>query len=185
MRNKVFHYIFLLCLAAFSVTIKAGETIEKDNKHTTIIAGWLETIILEPWQIRLRAKLDTGAKTSSLHAVDIERFEKDGVPWVRFQTHAKTDNSAIKRIELPIKRDVKIKSHHNGATIRPVVELQFCLNGQHYKGEFSLADRDQFNYPVLLGRRVLKQGIMVDASATFLLSTSEKRCKNIANTTDN
>ena len=185
MRNKVFHYLLLLCLTTFSVTINADETSDKDNKHTTIIAGWLETVILEPWQIKLRAKLDTGAKTSSLHAIDIDRFKQDGRPWVRFQTHAKTDHSAIKRIELPIKRDVKIKSHHNGATIRPVVELQFCLNGQHYIGEFSLVDRGEFNYPVLLGRRILKQGIMVDASSTFLLSTSKKGCKNIVKTTHN
>ena len=182
MQNKAFHYLLLVCMAALPAATVAAEATDKENEHTTIIAGWLETVILEPWQIKLRAKLDTGARTSSLHAIDIERFEQDGLPWVRFQTHAKTDNSVIKRFELPVKRDVKIKSHHNGAMIRPVVELQFCLNGQHYKGQFSLTDRGDFNYPVLLGRRILKQGIMVDASATFLLSANNKRCNKIAKT---
>ena len=73
----------------------------------------------------------------------------------------------------------KIKSHHKDATARPVVELNFCLDGHVYLGEFSLADRRRFNYPVLLGRRVLKQGIMVDASTTFTLPIDPQQCERL------
>ncbi len=177
MKNKYFHSLVWLLISIFSLAATAAEVVDKEDDHIQIKTGWLESVILEPWKIKLIAKLDTGAKTSSLHAIDIHRFEQDGVPWVRFKTHSKKQHSQIEKIELPVKRNVKIKSHHNGFTVRPVVELQFCLNGQHYKGEFSLIDRTEFNYPVLLGRRILKQGIMVDASATFLLKTNTESCK--------
>ncbi len=182
--NKIMKSVFLTLLTLCSLSAMAAETADEQNEHSAITAGWLENVIIEPWKIKLRAKLDTGAKTSSLHALDIHHFKQDGVPWVRFHTEAKKDNDRIENIELPVKREVKIKSHHNGFSIRPVVELEFCLNGQHYKSEFSLVDRSNFNYSVLLGRRVLKQGILVDASSTFLLSTTNKRCKQIVKTVD-
>ncbi|MBT3504567.1 MAG: hypothetical protein HN475_02165 [Piscirickettsiaceae bacterium] len=160
-----------------------GLVVAKHDKEITrnkqIVAGWLENVVLEPWQIKLRAKLDTGAKTSSLHAIDIQRFTQNGEPWVRFLTEDKKNEVSLKPVELPVKREVKIKSHHKDAVSRPVVELQLCLNGHLYKGEFSLVDRSRFNYPILLGRRVLKQRILVDASMTFTLPINSRKCERL------
>ena len=75
------------------------------------IAGWLETVILSPWQTRLRAKLDTGAKTSSIHAENIKIFTRDGQQWVSFNLpQGKTKADKITSVELPIVRDVMIKT---------------------------------------------------------------------------
>ena len=172
-----------LFLLTFSLMLPVGSNVAKPaiehNKDKQITSGWLESVVLEPWQIKLRAKFDTGAKTSSLHAVDIQRFKRNGQAWVRFKTEDKKKDLTTKSIELPVKRDVKIKSHHRGAAVRPVVAMRFCLNGHLYHGEFSLVDRSGFNYPVLLGRRVLKQGIIVDASTTFTLPIDLPQCKRL------
>jgi hypothetical protein len=170
-------FIFSFLMLPFGVV--AAKHDKEITRNKQIVAGWLEYVVLEPWQIKLRAKLDTGAKTSSLHAIDIERFTQNGAPWVRFLTEDKKKGVTLKPVELPVKRDVKIKSHHKDAASRPVVELQFCLNGDLYEEEFSLVDRSRFNYPILLGRRVLKQSILVDASMTFTLPLNLGKCERL------
>jgi len=175
-------FFITLLMLPLGITVAESTATNTDAENKRITAGWLEYVVLEPWQIKLRAKLDTGAKTSSLHALDLERFERDGQPWVRFSTEGKQNEITTKPIELPVKRDVKIKSHHHDPAVRPVVELGFCLNGNLYHGEFSLVDRSQFNYAVLLGRRILKQGIIVDSSATFTLPIDRQHCEQLLET---
>lgn len=170
---------FIAAFIALSLTTLPISTSSKTETtdHAPLITGWLEYVVFDHWQVVLRAKLDTGAKTSSLHALDISYFNRNDQPWVRFNTEDKKNDVTLKAIELPLLREVKIKSHHNDATVRPVVELHFCLDGRLYHGQFSLVDRTQFNYPVLIGRRVLKQGIIVDASSTFTLPIDSQRCE--------
>jgi hypothetical protein len=173
--NKIF--IFSLLLLASGLTFADTEVRNKQKTLTT--AGWLENIILQPWNIKLRAKLDTGAQTSSLHALDIERFKQDGDYWIRFHVENPVDGHALKPIELPLIRDVKIKKHKQKATTRPVVKMTFCLNGQIFSSEFNLVDRSKFNYPVLLGRSMLQQGIIIDPATTFTLHTDKQSCKKL------
>ena len=85
--KSVWHLFIIVC---FSVCFSFNTTASTLPKHSDmVIAGWLEYVVLEPWDIKLRAKLDTGAKTSSLHALNIERFIRDGQSWVRFNTEDK------------------------------------------------------------------------------------------------
>jgi len=176
------HFANLLLTASLVILptgINVAKPLDEKADPEPLIAGWLESVVLEGWPVKLRAKLDTGAKTSSLHAMDIQRFKRDGQAWVRFSTEDKNKNAKTKRLELRIKREVKIKSHRNNAAVRPVVEMQFCLNGNIYQSEFSLVDRSRFNYPVLLGRRILKHGIIVDASTTFTLPVDLQHCERL------
>ena len=176
------HFASLLltaCLVILPMGVNVAKPLDEQTDHQPLVSGWLEYVVLESWPVKLRAKLDTGAKTSSLHATDIQRFKRNGEAWVRFSTEDKKNNAKTTRIELPIKRKVKIKSHHNNAAVRPVVEMRFCLNGNVYQSEFSLVDRSRFNYPVLLGRRILKHGIIVDASATFTLPIALQHCERL------
>lgn len=157
----------VLVLLSFLLT---ANTYAKQSQDT-IVAGWLETVILAPWQIQLRAKLDTGAKTSSIHAENIERFVRDDKEWIRFSLPTgKASNAIPNSIETPLVRDVLIKRHNLDSIKRPVVELSFCINSHYYKSEFSLADRHNYNYPLLLGRRFLENNIIVDSAATFMHS---------------
>jgi hypothetical protein len=149
------------------------------EKQKLLTAGWLENVVLQPWNIKLRAKLDSGAKTSSLHAKDIEYFKRDGYKWVRFLTFSDNEKNPLVSIEVPLVRTVKIKRHNLKSKIRPVVFMTFCLDGEIYNGEFSLNDRSKFHYPILLGRRLLQQGILVDPASTFTLKTKRKKCKKM------
>ena len=86
-----------------------------------------------------------------------------------------------KTIELPVKLEAKIKSHYRDETSRPIVLLSFYPNSHLYHGEFSLVDRARFNCPVLIGRRILQNGILVDASSTFTLAIVLKHCEQLFN----
>ncbi|HBA66485.1 MAG TPA: hypothetical protein DCZ48_10010 [Methylococcaceae bacterium] len=163
-------FIVLVMLSPFS---RASAYLE-DQK---IIAGWVEDIILSPAQIRFRAKLDTGAKTSSIHAKNVEEFERDGQSWVRFTLPKGLEKKAQARtVELPVARETLIKRHKMDSARRYVVELGFCMNSNYYETEFTLADRGNYIYPVLLGRRFLENKVIVDPGVTHKHS---KKLKNI------
>jgi hypothetical protein len=142
-----------------------------------VIMGWLESIFIKPWNRRLTAKLDTGAKTSSLHADKIEHFSKGAQDWVRFSlVDIENKNLPPIIVEKPLARTAYIKSHGNQASKRDVVLLTICKNGKDYEAEFNLVDRSNFNYPVLLGRSFLKDVALVDASETFLFKGEQDPC---------
>lgn len=147
-----------------------------------MVAGWLESVILDPWGIKLRAKLDTGAKTSSIHAENIERFERDDQTWLRFDLPQGKDKKAARQtIEVPLLKDVQIKRHKLPSVTRSVVELSFCINAHYYTTPFTLADRGNYNYPVLLGRRFLKNNILVDSAKIFMHSSkyAKDHCRKL------
>lgn len=136
-----------------------------------IILGWLETTQMLDSGMRIKTKLDVGAKTSSMQASNIERFERDGVPWVRFDftdEDVDTEKEHTLRLEGPLVREVVIKRHGAPSITRPVVTQEFCLYNQIYRTEFSLADRGKFNYSILLGRSFLSRVALVDPAETFL-----------------
>lgn len=136
-----------------------------------MVLGWLESTRLLAVDMRIKTKLDPGAKTSSLQATNIEYFERDGKSWVSFDfTGADLDTKKDKtaRLEAPLVRKVVIKRHGAKNVVRPVVAMDFCLYHQVYRAEFSLADRGKFNYAMLLGRSFLSKVALVDSSEIFL-----------------
>lgn len=148
---------------------------EEKNSHEKQVMGWLETIFLQPGNLKVTAKLDTGAKTSSVHASKIEHFSKADNPWVRFTFSPDKDSDSI-RIERPLIRTAIIKERLSGSSKRDVVTLTFCKNGKDYETEFTLNDRSNFNYPVLLGRSFLAGNVLVDSSATFNIKGEKDAC---------
>jgi hypothetical protein len=140
-----------------------------------VIMGWLESIHVQPWGVRLTAKLDTGAKTSSLHASRVEHFRKGDTNWVRFELY---DQEAGKKImvERPLTRTAYIKERKAGVSPRDVVMMQLCKNGRTYDTEITLVDRSNFNYPLLLGRSFLEGVAYVDSGATFLYPGDRDTC---------
>lgn len=177
MRKSIFLNRIGWTLAALVLCWPAHAQTPGDSHEPKLVAGWLENIVLAPSGVRLRAKLDTGAKTSSIHADELETFERDGETWVRFTTRDRKRNDGDNfDLERPLFRMAKIKRHGRPPVERPVIELDFCLNQRIYHTEFTLTDRGSFNYPVLLGRKVLEQGIVVDASMIFTQKTGRKAC---------
>lgn len=137
--------------------------------------GWLESVFFRPWNIRMTAKLDTGANTSSLHAERLERFSRNGDRWVRFSLGRGDDKKVV--VERPVIRMANIKQHGKGSSQREVVKMLLCKNGREYETEFTLVDRSNFSYPVLLGRSFLKDNVLVDAGSTFIFKAESDPCK--------
>jgi hypothetical protein len=136
------------------------------------IFGWAEPVILEETGFQLEAKLDTGAETSSLDAVDIRRFRRKGKSYVRFTVEDHDDGDEV-RLARPLIRRVSIKRHDGDSQRRSVISLTVCLGGHRREVEFSLIDRSEFDYPVLLGRSALAGIAVVDPDQVNL---SEPDC---------
>ncbi|MGE0485263.1 MAG: ATP-dependent zinc protease [Gammaproteobacteria bacterium] len=142
------------------------------------VLGWLEWAWLEPDHIRLKAKLDTGARTSSIDADEIELFERDGEQWVRFRVplSERPDDSTYDKdvhYELPLAGRKKIKDHVLEPARRYVVEMELCIGGRMFTTPMTLADRSRFNYPLLLGRAALQGRMMVDPAQKY---TADRSC---------
>lgn len=156
---------------ALAVVLLATAPAHASSKtHGKVIAGWVEKITLLPWDVMVKAKLDTGALTSSLHATDVERFTREDEKWVRFKLAIDpvAGEPAMVTVERPLVRRVAIKGAEKDPDSRLVVELSLCMNGRRHETDFSLADRSVLIYPVLLGRRFLEDVALVDAGETFL-----------------
>lgn len=134
------------------------------------IAGYVEKMTLKPWDVTVSAKLDTGALTSSIHAQQIERFRKDDEKWVRFTLVLEDSKNVVHRIpvERPLERRVKIKEDDDEHDRRLVVLLDFCFDGREHSAQFTLNDRSNYLYTVLLGRRFLEGVAVVDPAESFL-----------------
>lgn len=132
------------------------------------VFGWSESVRLYPGDLRLNAKLDSGAETSSLHAEPIERFTRHGEQWVRFRI-VLSDGAVSETLERPLVRMVRIRQIGREALVRPVIELGVCI-GRVYRGDvqFSLEDRSGFDYPALLGRRFLADIALIDPARKFM-----------------
>ena len=148
--------------------------IEKRSEAPKRIVGWVERVAVSPIAFPVKAKLDTGARTSSIHAEDIERFLRDGEKWVRFTIAVEDPDDVVRRerLERPLYRNVRIKDHDDAPDRRAVVELDLCIDGRTERAQFTLADRSRFLYPVLLGRRFLADRFVVDPGQTFLASST-------------
>ena len=113
------------------------------------------------------ARIDTGATTSSLHADSIEPFERDGAAWVRFRLIGRGGQRPVP-LERPVSRRVRIKKQGGPSETRYVVELPFVIGTRTLVREFSLSDRTDFEFAVLIGRNVLHGMAVVDVSRADL-----------------
>lgn len=165
-------------VAAGAAMAAGAEGADPKESHAEVegkrIAGWVERITMLPGEEVVLAKLDTGAKTSSIHAEGIERFEREGEAWVRYTLVLKESKTRSHRLprESRVVRKVYIKDHENRPDARPVVELEFCMDGRRRHARFSLVDRSAFLYSVLLGREFLAGAFVVDPEVTFLTGES-------------
>lgn len=136
-----------------------------------VIVGWIEKGLILPEQTAVKVKVDSGALTSSMHAVNIERFKRDGKRWVRYDVDVKdadTGEDVTLQFERPVYRQITVRGA-GGEDYRPVVKMRMCIGNRVYEEQFSLRDRSDMTYPVLLGRRTIEHIGLIDVSSTFLL----------------
>ncbi len=148
------------------------EGIQSEEAKAKVIAGWLELIEIPAAKRVAKAKLDSGAKTSSIHATNIKEFKRDGQNWVRFDLPASGKGDKPVTLERRRVRRVQIKDHDDPASRRPVVTIEVCFDGQRYEPQFTLADRGNFLYPILLGRRFLAGVAVIDPAEKYLTSSN-------------
>lgn len=131
--------------------------------------GWRETVGLSDLGITvLRAKIDTGARTSALHAVDLDIGERDGVPWVKFRVPLPGEPRG-KRCATRIIDQRQIKNTSGVPESRYVVETTLVLGQRYWRIELSLADREKMEFDLILGRTAIRgRRLLVNPGRSFL-----------------
>ena len=162
MTNKYAFFFVLCCLST--------KVLSDSNTPGKVVAGWVEKVIIENQNYPVKAKLDSGAKTSSIYATNVEQFKKNEQNWVRFTLNLRDTRKKLHTFTIEKKRErrVKIKNHDGVHDSRVTVELDICFNGRKETAEFTLADRNEYIYGVLLGRDFLKNRTLIDSAETFL-----------------
>jgi len=139
-----------------------GEASVSGDLLNKLVVGTNEPVALIDLGLVLDARIDTGATTSSLDARDIELFERDGEEWVRFKIEHPETGQLIP-LERRRVRGVRIvQSSTEEAERRPVVQLQITLGTHTQLAEFTLTSRRHLESPLLIGRNVLRDVMLVD-----------------------
>jgi hypothetical protein len=133
------------------------------------IVGAVEWATVEPVNLALEARIDTGAETSAIHAEDIQVVEKDGKRYVRFNL-VNPENKEKIAMEERVRRKVLIKQPDAEPDRRYVVELWISLGEVRSLIEVTLSDRLDYEYPLLIGRNFLVDTVIVDVSRHHTLA---------------
>lgn len=164
----------LLVLASFALQPAGAQPTGARPTGTppkTQILGYVENAVITGKNIKLPARLDTGARTTSLGVETYRLFRRGGRRWVRFTVEA---GGETYEFEEPVVRMVRVLRAGAKAQRRPVVRLELCL-GDHYRErvQVNLTDRSDMTYKLLIGRRFLGNRIAVLSSRRF---TTEPDC---------
>jgi len=160
------HYTLLVPLATLLAVMQPA--VAHESGPSMAILGTLEEVQILPEDVILEARLDTGATSSSLNALNKQEFEKDGEDWIRFDIIDPEDEDRLITLERPIERMVRIRRHSGDHDRRPVVRMDFCIGAQRIIADTSLVDRTNLSYQALVGRSHLAGHILVDSADEHL-----------------
>ena len=142
--------------------------------------GWREWVLLPelglPW---IKAKVDTGARTSCLHAFHVETFQKNGEDWVKFGIHPhqqETETEIYCEAKVLDQRVVSDSGGHKEN--RYVISTTIKINEICYPIEITLTNRDSMKFRMLLGRTAMENRFVVNPEESYLMGKHEERKKN-------
>ena len=140
------------------------------------VVGWREWVSLPDLCVpAIKAKIDTGARSSSLHAFNVEPFRRRGALWLRFQVHPEQRKSKPTiDTEAPVLEHRSVRSSNGQLTKRPVIVTPIELHGQTWDIELTLANRDEMGFRMLLGRQALRGRLLVDPARSYLAGKRPK-----------
>jgi hypothetical protein len=134
------------------------------------VAGWVEMAVIQPGGLEVRAKLDSGAETSSLHCTCSSTFQKDGKEWVRFTVENWRGETV--RMEREVVRRTQIKRHFGASQERLVITLPICVGNVLKEREVNVVDRGGLEYQLLIGRNFMAGDLLIDPGRKYLLAPS-------------
>jgi hypothetical protein len=135
-----------------------------------LVIGWREWVQLpDLGVVEMKAKVDTGADNSSLHAFNLERFRRDGMEYVRFEIHPKQRSRKPSiRCEAPLAMEKKVKNPGGRSELRPVIRTKVVVAGEELNALVNLTSRDEMGFRMLLGRRAVRSRFLVDPGRSYL-----------------
>jgi hypothetical protein len=151
--------------------------VSRSTKEKKII-GWREWVTLPDLGVKkIKAKIDSGARTSSLHAFDLEFFSKKGKDFVRFEIHPlqKNDRRAVKT-QAEVVEYRNIRSSNGQVSRRPVIITNIEMLGESWPIEITLSNRDEMSFRMLLGRESFRKKFLLDAGNSYF---GEKKAKKL------
>ena len=139
--------------------------------------GWREWISLPDLGItQIKAKVDTGARTSALHAFRVEPFERDAQPWVRFSIHPEQrDAELVAECEAQVLDQRVVRDSGGHEELRYVIQTRIKIGEQTPLCEVTLTNRDDMRFRVLLGRTTLRQNFLVDSGSSYLCGRPKRK----------
>ncbi len=142
-----------------------------------IVLGWREWLGFPELGIRqIKAKVDTGARTSCLHAFFVEPLERDGDAWVRFGIHPRQGDTSEEIVcEARVKDQSSVRDSGGHEELRYVIETTVSINGREHLVEVTLTDRDSMKFRALLGRTAIRGRYLVDSGRSYLQGKRKRR----------
>lgn len=151
---------------------RSSRTLKADRELIDI--GWVECVDLPDLGLsKIKAKIDTGAATSSIHATRVNPLIIDGNLFVEFWFRAHRREPA-RKYRAPGVEQRRIKSSNGAIELRYVIETTMMLGSVRWKGHMTLANRNTMNFPLLIGRRALRRGFRVDCTRKWVLGLPEE-----------
>jgi hypothetical protein len=146
------------------------------SAHGMTQVGWREWLALPELGIPcIKAKLDTGARSSSLHVERWELFERDGVRWVAFELRpGSRKGKRERRFEQPVLDTRAVTDSSGNRAVRPFIRALVRLGGASWPIEVNLTNRKSMLFPLLLGRTAMSGRYVVDPSRSYVLGRPEK-----------
>lgn len=146
------------------------------------IIGWREWVALPHLEVHaIKAKIDTGARSSALHAFDLEHFDRNGQAMVRFQAHPiQRDDRHIVVAEAALLEERVVRNSGGQEELRPVIETTVQVGRRIWAIELTLTNRDEMGFRMLLGRQAVRRRYLVDPGHSYLQPLPQENVRFMA-----
>lgn len=157
------------------MAVKEDRSTRVSAKKELLVFGWREWVALPELKVeRIKAKIDTGARTSALHATNLHSFHRKGAPWARFDVQLLQQRSTpTVRCEAPVIDHREVRNSGGQIEHRVVVETLMAIGGDEWPIELTLTNRRDMRFRMLLGRTALRGRGIVNPGRSYLLGKAD------------